>query len=115
MRLVAILREAFSILRIVILLCLCLITVSACHGLKPYQPDVQQGNVINQTTVQQLRVGMSKEQVEQVLGLPVLVDTFDDNHWAYAYTFQHRGGKISMKHLNLYFQNNRLVTIQDGR
>lgn len=96
-------------------LCLSAILLSACHGLRPYQPDVQQGNVVTQEMMQQLKVGMTKDEVQNIVGLPILVDTFNTNHWAYTYTFQHRGGKITKKHLDLYFQNDRLSSIQDGR
>lgn len=31
---------------------------------------------------------MTKNQVEELLGTPVLNNDFDDNHWYYVYTFQ---------------------------
>lgn len=93
-----------------ILFCLAL---SGCSIFRLYQPDVQQGNVTTQAMVAQLRPGMSKEQAANILGLPVLQSTFNEDHWAYVYTFQYSGGKISQHTLNLYFNNNRLVRL-DG-
>lgn len=78
-----------------------------------YQPDIQQGNVVTPAMRSQLHLGMSKDQVVGALGNPVLTNLFNDNHWPYVYTYQHSGGKITKKQLDLYFQNDRLVRI-DG-
>jgi len=40
-----------------------------------------------------------------------LANPFDENHWAYVYTFQHNGGVISRKTLDIYFQNGRVSRI----
>ncbi len=83
--------------------------LGGCHL---YQPDVQQGNIITVPMLERLKPGMSKEQVQNTLGDPILASDFDDNHWAYVYTFQHSGGKLIKRRLDLYFQNNRLVHAQ---
>jgi outer membrane protein assembly factor BamE len=59
--------------------------------------------------VSSLKPGMSKDEVLSIMGQSVLENVFTNNHWAYVYTFQHSGGKILKKRLDLYFQNNRLV------
>ncbi|HCZ17273.1 MAG TPA: outer membrane protein assembly factor BamE, partial [Candidatus Accumulibacter sp.] len=46
---------------------------------------VQQGNVLTQEMVAQLRPGLSKDQVRFILGTPVLVDMFHLNRWDYFY------------------------------
>lgn len=86
-----------------------LLSLSGCH---PYRVDVQQGNIIDKKMMSQLHIGMSKSQVEALLGTPVLVDAFDPNAWLYAYTKQINGGKIEKKRLILKFKNDRLVLIQ---
>lgn len=87
---------------------------AGCGVLKPYQPDVQQGNVVSEAEVTKLKAGMSKEQVSNLLGQPVLDNAFDNNHWAYVYTFQHDGGVISKKSLDIYFANSRVTRIVNG-
>ena len=76
-----------------------------------YRPDVQQGNVIDPVKVQQLKLGMSKEQVCSIMGDPVLDDAFDKNYWTYTYTKQENGGVIHVKQITLKFRNNKLITI----
>ena len=85
--------------------------LSGCSLFHPYQPNIQQGNILTEQMLSQVSVGMSKEQVVGALGNPILANVFNDNHWAYVYTFQYRGGPITKKHMDIYFQNNRVVRI----
>lgn len=96
-------------MKITCLLAGCLLLGGCLH---PYQPDIQQGNVITPQMRSQLHVGMSKEQVLDLLGDPVLTNLFNDNHWPYVFTYQHSGGRITKKQMDLYFQNDRLIRIQ---
>lgn len=98
-------------MRKLIITLLCLVCLSGCGLFKFYQPNIQQGNIITQGMLNQLQIGMSKTQVANALGLPVLDNMFNQDHWAYVYTFQHSGGKILKKQLDLYFQNDSLVKI----
>jgi outer membrane protein assembly factor BamE len=95
---------------IITLTCLLCLLLSGCW-IHPYQPDIQQGNIITDQMVASLRPGMSKDQVRSILGQPILENVFSDDYWAYVYTFQHSGGPIIKKQLNLFFQYNRLVHI----
>lgn len=93
---------------------LALITIallSGCNKLRLYQVDVQQGNIIDQTTMSNLRTGMDKTAVSSLLGTPIVNNMFDSNTWVYAYTKQVNGGKIDKKKLILEFKNNKLVQI----
>lgn len=74
-----------------------------------YRVNIQQGNIITPEMVHELHVGMSKEKVYDIMGSPVLLDTFNDNRWAYIYTFKAgRGHKYEHKHLTIYFRNNKI-------
>ncbi|HJU08163.1 MAG TPA: outer membrane protein assembly factor BamE [Rhodanobacteraceae bacterium] len=74
-----------------------------------YKPDVQQGNLLDGRNVQQLKPGMSKEQVLALLGSPSVTSPFSQNRWDYVATMQRRGGKILERSLTLYFSNDTLV------
>lgn len=90
---------------------LSILLVTGCSWFHPYQPNVQQGNLISQSMVESIKSGMSKQQVENTLGEPVLSNIFNDNHWAYVYTFQHNGGVIVRKNVDVYFQNGRVSRV----
>ena len=63
--------------------------VSACswapRSLGEYRIDIQQGNVLTQDQVSQLKPGLTKDQVRFILGTPVLTDMFHANRWDYVY------------------------------
>jgi outer membrane protein assembly factor BamE len=76
-----------------------------------YRVNIQQGNVVSSENVQHLRKGMCKADVAEFLGPPLLCDPFNDNRWTYIYTYKPGKGKYLDKHLNIYFQNDRIVNI----
>lgn len=97
-------------MRKTIISCFILLALTACtHILKPYRPPVQQGNVITSEMVQQLKPGLTKTQVQDIFGEPVLVDAFDPNTWTYVYTFQPSRGPTQKKQLVVYFKNDRVT------
>jgi outer membrane protein assembly factor BamE len=73
--------------------------------------DVQQGNVITQEMVAQLRKGMDKKKVQFIMGTPIILDTFNNTRWDYLYTFQHRGGEIERRRVTLVFADDKLDRI----
>jgi outer membrane protein assembly factor BamE len=78
------------------------------HFLKPYRPDVQQGNVITSDMVDQLRPGMTRDQVKFMLGTPLLTDAFHPDRWDYLYFLNPRSGSPQRRNLVIWFKDNRL-------
>jgi outer membrane protein assembly factor BamE len=76
--------------------------------LTPYRPDVQQGNVITSDMVDQLRPGMTRDQVKFMLGTPLLADRFHPDRWDYLYYLNPRSGAEQRRNLVIYFKDNRL-------
>ena len=86
--------------------------LSACSAFRVRQTDIQQGNVVTQTKIDQLHKGMTPEQVTYVLGSPVLRSTLDRNVWTYVYSFQRGGkGQIQKQHLNVHFKDGQLSSV----
>ena len=82
--------------------------LSACSSVprlvSEYKIDVQQGNVLTQEMVTQLRPGLSKDQVRFILGTPMLVDMFHADRWDYVYRLQKGGsGEIEMRKFSTFF------------
>ncbi|MRX27816.1 outer membrane protein assembly factor BamE [Kangiella sp. HZ709] len=87
------------------------ITISILSGCV-YKPNIQQGNVLNQKEINQIRPGMTKEQVRFVLGNPVLNTNLENNTWYYLYyLIPSRGDRIE-KRMILTFEDDKLATIQ---
>ena len=57
----------------------------------PFKPDVIQGNFISREQVQQLRPGMSRNDVRNVLGTPLVASIFHADRWDYVFTIQRQG------------------------
>lgn len=58
--------------------------VSACV----YRIDVQQGNLLEETDIEAVQIGMTRSQVRFLLGTPVVQDTFHQDRWDYIYYFR---------------------------
>ena len=81
-----------------------------------YRIDIQQGNVITQEMVDQLRLGMNKRQAQFVLGAPMLTDPFHANRWDYFYLYKpgtDGKGEPRQQRVSLFFEDERLAKI-DG-
>ncbi|KZN47955.1 outer membrane protein assembly factor BamE [Pseudoalteromonas luteoviolacea] len=76
-----------------------------------YRINVPQGNFLEQSDIDKLRVQMSREQVMYVLGTPVAKDAFDSSKWHYNYVFNIDRGSEVRKSLTVYFENDKLVSI----
>ncbi|RUO59408.1 outer membrane protein assembly factor BamE [Pseudidiomarina insulisalsae] len=72
--------------------------------------DVPQGNYLEQRDVDQLRVGMSKEQVNYVLGAPVAENVFTDDTWFYVFNMDSGRGNDYRRTVTLTFVDDRLVS-----
>ena len=48
-----------------------------------YKMDIRQGNILEDRYVEQLKVGMSKSEVIQLIGSPQLIDPFHNQRWDY--------------------------------
>ncbi len=91
-----------------------LVVVTGCAWvppvLQPSRPDLQQGNVVTKEMVEQLRPGMSREQVRFLLGTPTLTSAFHSDRWDYVYLLKRgKGGEVQQRQLTVWFKENRLA------
>ena len=77
----------------------------------PFKADTQQGNIVTQAMVDQLKPGMTDSEVIDKLGSPVLINTFSDTRYDYVYTNQIGHGKRETQRLTCYFENHKLVKV----
>ncbi len=71
--------------------------------LHPYRPDVHQGNLITSEMTDQLEKGMSQDQVQFLLGIPLLQDRLHADRWDYIYYLNRRNGETQVRRLTVYF------------
>jgi len=76
-----------------------------------YKIDVEQGNIINQEIVDQLKPGMSRRQVRFILGTPLVEDTFNENRWDYVYVKRNGVDVLSESRLSVEFEGDVLTNV----
>lgn len=92
----------------IIFLCFSTLLLTHCAL---YQIDVQQGNVVTQTMLDQLAVGMPKQKVKFILGSPLIVDVFHQNRWDYIYSMQLGKAQREQRRISLFFAEDKLAQI----
>jgi outer membrane protein assembly factor BamE len=75
-----------------------------------YAIDIQQGNIVDQAMIDQLRPDMTERQVLYILGSPMLVDTFHQKRWVYLYSNQPSGEDRQQKRVSILFNGESLVS-----
>jgi len=77
-----------------------------------YTVDVQQGNMVDQDMIDQLRPNMNKRQVLYIMGSPMLTDVFHQNRWDYIYSARIDGGDRQQKRISLIFEDDKIIGVQ---
>jgi len=94
----------------VFLIILAAFSLSACQLI--YKLPTRQGNVIEQKQLDQLKVGMTREQVKFLLGTPVAASPFESQRWDYVGYYKSPRGKVSNRVVSLYFDQNTLARME---
>ena len=85
------------------------VLLSGC-GRLVYTLDVQQGNYVTTDVAAKLKVGMTKAEVRQLLGTPLLIDAFHPNRWDYYFS-NVKGGKAENRtQLSVFFVNDKVAS-----
>ncbi|MFV0454775.1 MAG: outer membrane protein assembly factor BamE [Pseudomonas sp.] len=80
-----------------------LFALAGCSFPGVYKVDIQQGNVVTQDMIDQLRPGMTRSQVRFIMGSPLITDTFHASRWDYLYSIQSGGGQRQQERVSLVF------------
>lgn len=89
------------------------LSLAACSGGLVYRLDIEQGNYLDEEMLAQLEVGMTREQVEYLLGTPMIRDPFHPERWDYPYYFDSRFEEQDRAHrVTVYFDGERVTRIE---
>ena len=95
---------------IILLITLCTIGLTGC--VKVFQPSIQQGNIINNSDLQEIRAGMSKDEVLYILGTPMVTDPFNSDRWDYFYSRKDQNrNETTTRQVTAIFENDSLVEL----
>jgi outer membrane protein assembly factor BamE len=77
-----------------------------------YRIDIQQGNLLDEESLVQVEVGMTRSQVQFLLGTPMVADSFHRDRWDYAYYFRRgRSPDRIQRWVAVYFENDRVSRV----
>jgi outer membrane protein assembly factor BamE len=75
---------------------------------KPFQIQVVQGNFVSREQVAYLQPGLTRQQVREVLGTPLLASVFHAERWDYVFTLRRQGVEPQAYRLTVFFKGDTL-------
>jgi len=82
-----------------------LITLSACSAI--YKPTIYQGNIITGKMSNAIHTGMRMDQIEVIMGTPLIADPFHKNRWDYVYITD----STQRRRVTVHFEGGKAVKI----
>ena len=82
------------------------------NWLTPYRVDVIQGNFISKEQVEQLRPGMSRDEVKALLGTPLVTSLFHADRWDYVFTLKRQGVEPQSLKYTVFFKGDQLARFE---
>ncbi|MEO7056869.1 MAG: outer membrane protein assembly factor BamE [Caldimonas sp.] len=80
----------------------------------PYRVEVVQGNVVTSEQAALVKPGLTRAQVKDVLGSPLLADPFHGDRWDYVFTIRRQGTAPQLRRVVALFKNDLLVSVDTG-
>ena len=84
----------------------------SCSIFRVYRPNIQQGNVVTSTQLKSIHRGMSRQQVINQLGYPVLSNIYYPDRLIYLYSYEPAYGQLTSQYLIVSFRNNKVIHIK---
>ncbi len=78
----------------------------------PYRIEIVQGNVVTREQAEAVKPGMSRAQVRDILGSPLLTDIFHGDRWDYVFTIRRQGAEPQRRSIVAYFDGDRLLRME---
>jgi outer membrane protein assembly factor BamE len=82
--------------------------INPINWITPYKVDIIQGNFISKEQVDALKAGMTRAQVKDVLGTPLLADIFHNDRWDYVFTLKRRNVEPQSYKYTVFFKGDLL-------
>lgn len=100
-----------KLMRLVFLLA-CACALAGCQII--YKLPTRQGNVIEQKQLDQLQVGMTREQVLFLMGTPLAASPFREDRWDYVGYYKSPRGREAKRVVTLFFDDAGTLARMEG-
>ena len=87
-------------------------TRSLADAITLYKPEVVQGNFVSKEQVAALQPGMTRLQVRDILGTPLVTSLFHGDRWDYVFTMRRQRVEPQNFRLTLFFQGDVLERVE---
>lgn len=78
----------------------------------PYRMDIVQGNFVSKEQAAAIKPGMSRTQVRDILGTPLLTSIFHADRWDYVFTFRRQGLEPQARKVTVFFKGDALERME---
>jgi outer membrane protein assembly factor BamE len=92
--------------------------LAGCAGFGVHRIDIQQGNLVTQEQMAKVKPGMSRLDVRNVLGTPLLQDVFHGNRWDYYFSNEMAtkygpfGRETQKYQVSVFFENEKVARVE---
>ena len=78
----------------------------------PYRIDIVQGNAVTREQAALLRPGLTRLQVRDILGTPLVADPFHADRWDYIFTLRRPGTEPQRRSVVVHFDGNVVKSVE---
>ena len=78
--------------------------INPVNWITPYKIEIVQGNFVSKEQVALLKPGMTRTQVRDALGTPLLASVFHADRWDYVFTLKRQGAQAQALKLTVFFK-----------
>jgi outer membrane protein assembly factor BamE len=78
----------------------------------PYRIEIVQGNVITSEQAARVKPGLTRLQVRDILGTPLITDPFHGDRWDYIFTIRRDGLPNQRRSVVVWFDGDALKSIE---
>jgi outer membrane protein assembly factor BamE len=82
--------------------------INPVNWITPYRVDIIQGNFLSKEQVGMLKAGMTRLQVKDTLGTPLVSSLFHQDRWDYVFTLKRQGVEPQSFKYTVYFKGDQL-------
>jgi outer membrane protein assembly factor BamE len=88
------------------------VSESLVSPITPYKVEVVQGNFVSREQVAALKPGMSRQQVRDILGTPLVTDVFHADRWDYVFTLMRQGVTQQSRKFTVFFNKDGMDRVE---
>lgn len=99
-------------IKIILISAALILSLTHCASYDFSRRVIQQGNLLSAEKINRLKTGMSKNDVATLMGSSLLNPPFAQDRWDYAFTWRKANGPTTVRHLVIYFKQDRVVRIE---